>query len=197
MEMTSVRQATSRQRYALFCIYKKDYRNVEISFEEASNLINEANKDKPYTKVSKEPKSVEATLKAFITDNFSKIMEACSETLQQKSIIAPDTNYMKDNGKRYAFFGMGCAFVWIDFDKRSKRGVAIYDTARGLYHTFVKELFVKQFSKDVIKEYEAIGAPLQAIFSQDVNIQLAYYHLIATYMRDLGVKNCRANYRMD
>jgi len=37
-------KATKKQLWALFCITKKDYRDSDISFEEASRLIEEANR---------------------------------------------------------------------------------------------------------------------------------------------------------
>ena len=50
--------ATARQRWALYCITKKDYRNVELSKEEAAKLIKElGNKD--YKKKSKKTLSEE------------------------------------------------------------------------------------------------------------------------------------------
>lgn len=191
-------EATKKQLWALYCLTKKDYRNSGLSKEEASNLLSELIGDKE-TKTNKPVKaqiSLKDELIQYLNSNISKIVEAAKDSLKIESIVMNDTRYMKDNGKRYAFVGFGCAFVWIEFDKRSKKAKEIYQIARQIRYDY-STTFEKQFDKKVVEYYKNIGCPLQALFQQDENIQNAYFWLVTEFMKYKGVKNAYVMSRLD
>lgn len=191
-------EATKKQLWALYCLTKKDYRNSGLSKEEASNLLSELIGDKE-TKKDKPVKaqiSLKEELIQYLNSNISKIVEAANDSLKIESVVMNDTRFMKDNGKRYAFVGFGCAFVWIEFDKRSKKAKEIYQIARQIRYDY-SVTFEKQFDKKVVEYYNNIGCPLQALFQQDENIQNAYFWLITEFMKYKGVKNAYVMSRLD
>lgn len=190
-------EATKKQLWALYCLTKKDYRNSGLSKEEASNLLSELIGDKE-TKKDKPVKaqiSLKEELIQYLNSNISKIVEAANDSLKIESVIENDPMYMKEK-KRYAFVGFGCAFVWIEFDKRSKKAKEIYQIARQIRYDY-SATFEKQFDKKVVEYYKNIGCPLQALFQQDENIQNAYFWLITEFMKYKGVKNAYVMSRLD
>lgn len=190
-------EATKKQLWALYCLTKKDYRNSGLSKEEASNLLSELIGDKE-TKKDKPVKaqiSLKEELIQYLNSNISKIVEAANDSLKIESVIENDPMYMKEK-KRYAFVGFGCAFVWIEFDKRSKKAKEIYQIARQIRYDY-SVTFEKQFDKKVVEYYNNIGCPLQALFQQDENIQNAYFWLITEFMKYKGVKNAYVMSRLD
>ena len=100
---------------------------------------------------------------------------------------------MKKDKKQFAFFGFGCGFTIIDFDKRSKKGKLIKELSSKHHMTTFLKMFLKGFTAKEIKYFENVGFPLQAIYYQDVRISAAYEHAVANFMRKQGVKNvmCR------
>lgn len=190
-------EATKKQLWALYCLTKKDYRNSGLSKEEASNLLSELIGDKE-TKKDKPVKaqiSLKEELIQYLNSNISKIVEAANDSLKIESVIENDPMYMKEK-KRYAFVGFGCAFVWIEFDKRSKKAKEIYQIARQIRYDY-SATFEKQFDKKVVEYYKNIGCPLQALFQQDENIQNAYFWLVTEFMKYKGVKNAYVMSRLD
>lgn len=191
-------EATKKQLWALYCLTKKDYRNSGLSKEEASNLLSELIGDKE-TKKDKPVKaqiSLKEELIQYLNSNISKIVEAAKDSLKIESVVMNDTRFVKDDGKRYAFVGFGCAFVWIEFDKRSKKAKEIYEIARQIRYGYAAT-FEKQFDKEVVEYYKNIGCPLQALFQQDENIQNAYFWIITEFMKYKGVKNAYVMSRLD
>ena len=154
--------ATPRQRWALFCITKKDYRNEILSKEEAARLIKELG-DPNYKKASKKDKgeSLGDRLEKYLVDNFDKLFKACGESMKIKSIVEDDPMYTK-NPKKYAF-------------KTLLRGK-------------ISDMFLARFTPEEQRYYENIGCPLLAIFSQDINIQQTYYSMVVKWAEENGVK---------
>ncbi len=99
-----MRPATKRQRWALFCITKKDYRNADVSFEEASRIISEANENKPdYAAIWNE--ASEAGLKA---------LRECKPT---PMVVQQHANVLDDNSPVVKQWGAPegvCGFAWIN-----------------------------------------------------------------------------------
>ena len=63
-------KATPRQLWALYCITKKDYRNSNLTKEEAAKLISKLGSP-DYKKVKK--KTLSEELLDYLTENFDKI----------------------------------------------------------------------------------------------------------------------------
>ena len=94
-------KATSRQLWALYCITKKDYRNENLSKEEAAKLISELG-DKNYVKRAKAKKTLSEELLDYLYDNFNKIFSSAIESLNYKSIVQADPKFSNDT-RKFAF----------------------------------------------------------------------------------------------
>lgn len=190
-------EATKKQLWALYCATKKDYRNSGLTKDEASKILSELMENKPKANKPVEVKiSLKEELLNYLTANISKIVESAKESLKIESVVMNDTRFMKDDGKRYAFVGYGCAFVWIEFDKRSKKANEIYRLSREIRNEFANT-FEKQFDKKVVNYYDNIGCPLKALFRHDENIQNAYFWLVTEFMKYKGIKNAYVMSRLD
>lgn len=212
------RPATSKQLFALWIASRAnncehDYRNDNLTMQQASELLQKFNANKAVTKpkigltmkqtmtngkmsVRANKPSLREDFISYIKECMPKIVEAAKEAMQIKSVVQNDTKFVKDNGKRYLFLGFGCAFVWIEFDKRSKKANEIYKLARKERLSFTK-LFESYFDKETLGYYQNAGFPLGALFQQDEGVQNAYYHFVAEFMKKNGCKNACVMSRLD
>ena len=102
-------KATSRQLWALYCITKKDYRNENLTKEEASKLISELS-NKNYVKKAKSKKTLSEELLDYLYENFNKIFSSAIESLNYKSVVQADPNFSNDT-RKFAFIGVGCGIT--------------------------------------------------------------------------------------
>ena len=196
--------ATSRQRWALYLITKKDYRNVELTKQEAADLIKElgdpnykkskdlnCNKGKDSTYKKDKPARTSSTLASkleeYMVDHFEEIWRACTESMGIKSIVEEDNSNGPDR-KRFAMIGVGCSISYFKYRKNNKKAKEIAETAKKLIRGKIEDMFIARFTKDERKYYERIGCPLEAIFSQDGNIQSQCYYLVVKFAETQGIK---------
>jgi hypothetical protein len=127
-----------------------------------------------------------------MTDKMQGVIATAKEALQIKSVIETDPMFTDPKKmKQYAFFGFGCGISVINFDKRSKVGAQIKELgSKHRMSTFLK-MFLKAFTAKEIKYFESVGCPLSAIYYQDIRINGAYEHAVASFMESKGVKNVR------
>lgn len=185
--------ASPRQLWALYCITKTDYRDKNISKDEAARLIKElGNPD--YKKKTKLTVTLKDEMIKYIEDNFEEIFNEVTNTLKQRSVVTMDMGGKKQH---YAFIGFGCGFVWLEYDKRSKLGKEIEETAKELYRNEVKKMFLDKFTTNEQNYFTNIGCPLEAIWAQDMNIKESYYHIIAQFGMSKGIKKMCYNSRLD
>lgn len=151
-------KATKKQLWALFCITKKDYRDSDISFEEASRLIEEANRNKKdYVSI------LEMAEKAG--------MEAHEAKIPVPMIVQQHSNVLDDNSeveKQWYVPSGICGFAWVVIPYKGegikfinalkKKGIngKISKSYYGGYHYWVstmtqsmekKEAFAREFSR--------------------------------------------------
>lgn len=196
--------ATSRQRWALYLITKKDYRDVELTKQEAADLIKElgdpnykkgkgsnCNKSKDSNCKKGKPARTSSTLASkleeYMVDHFEEIWRACTESMGIKSIVEED----KSNGqnrKRFAMIGVGCSISYFKYRKNNKKAKEIAETGKKIIRGKIEDMFIARFTKDERKYYERIGCPLEAIFSQDGNIQSQCYYLVVKFAETQGIK---------
>lgn len=196
--------ATSRQRWALYLITKKDYRDVELTKQEAADLIKElgdpnykkgkdsnCNKSKDLNYKKDKPARTSSTLASkleeYMVDHFEEIWKACTESMGIKSVVEED----KSNGqnrKRFAMIGVGCSISYFKYRKNNKRAKEIAEAGKKLIRGKIEDMFIARFTKDERKYYERIGCPLEAIFSQDGNIQSQCYYLVVKFAETQGIK---------
>lgn len=208
-EKNAERPASKKQLWALYCLTKKDYRGQDLTMLDANKLIEQFNATKVVSKIgvndsdrqktkisvrSKKP-TLEQEFISYMENEIKEIIATCKQAIQIKSVVEDDPSFFpnKKDRKQYAFFGFGCGFTIIDFDKRSKKGKLIKELSSKHHMTTFLKMFLKGFTKKEIKHFENVGCPLQALYYQDVRISSTYEHAVASFMRKQGVKNviCR------
>lgn len=190
--------ATPRQRWALYLITKKDYRNVELTKEDAAKLISELG-DPNYKKKEKKEKPATTTgekeklsplgrkLEKYLVDHFEDIWKACGESLKIKAVVEEDKPN-DPNRKRYAMIGFGCSVSSWKYRKNNKKAAEIAKAGNKLIYGKIEDMFVARFTAEEQDHYERIGCPLRAIFSQDENIQSQCHYLVTKFAKEQGIK---------
>lgn len=206
-EQLNQKPASTRQTWVLFRITGIDYRKANLSYEEADKMIQEANNKSGYKKPIKTAKNslktqstssdLENEFITYIKNNMYKVVEACNDERKEESVIMNDTKYVKDDGKRYLFFGGGCGIVWFKFDKRNKIAAKINDLNLKHRLTTFTRFFENHFSADELEYHNKVGFPIGAMFQQSLQTKLAYYDIVQEFMMSKGVKNVRVEYRYD
>ena len=179
-------KATSRQLWALYCITKKDYRNENLSKEEAANLISVLG-DKNYVKKTKAKKTLSEELLDYLYENFNKIFSSAIESLNYKSVVQADTKFSNDT-RKFAFIGVGCGITYPVYRKNNKKLQEIAEAAYKYRRGEILDMFMSKFTKKEVKHYENIGCPLQAIWSQDQGMQLSYWEMVQSFAESKGLK---------
>ena len=175
--------ATSRQRWALYCITKKDYRNVEISKEEAAKLIQElGNKD--YQKKSN--KSLSEQLLDYLKQHIDELYKACLSEIGYKSILEDDVNPDPKTKQRWAFIGCGCGMTWLKY-RKSKREEEIDMAARKFRVNEILNMLIKKLPKKDYNYLKKIGCPFEAIWYQMQNLQCTYYRFVIDFAKEKGI----------
>ena len=177
--------ATPRQRWALYCITKKDYRNEILSKEEAAKLIKELG-DPNYKKASKVNKTIADELLDYLKEHIDELYEACLDEIGYKSIVEDDTHIPENKRQRFAFVGCGCGITWLKYHK-SKRAEEIDEAACKFRKEEVINMLVKKLPKKDYNYLKKIGCPFEAIFYQMQNLQTKYYSLIVRFAETKGI----------
>ena len=187
--------ATPRQRWALYCITKKDYRNEILSKEEAAKLIKELG-DPNYKKASKVKKTISDELLDFMKENIDDLYNACLNEIGYKSIIEDDDHVPEDKKKRYAFVGCGCGITWLTYRKNNKKAEEIDKAARKFRGEEVLKMLVKKLPKKDYNYLKKIGCPFEAVWYQMQNLQTKYYSLVVKFAESKGIE-MRIESRLD
>ena len=179
-------KATSRQLWALYCITKKDYRNDNLSKDEAAKLISELG-DKNYVKKSKTKKTLSEELLDYLYENFDKIFNSAVKSLNYKSIVQDDPKFSNDIHE-FAFIGVGCGITYPVYRKNNKKLQEINEAAHKYRLGEILNMFMSKFTKKEVEYYKNIGCPLQAIWSQDQGMQLSYWGMVQSFTESKGLK---------
>ena len=198
--------ATNKQLFALYVMSKKlgnttDYRNANLTRKQASEMIAEfkakleganilPSKQKK-TKLSKE----QALKKEFLThmenNVVPRLIAQARTNMGIKSVVEDDPSIFKNPSKRkqYVFFGLGCGFADIKFDKRSTVAKLIDKFGDECRMKECLQMFLKGFTKKEINYMQSVGFPLQAMYYQDGEMARIYRSGVITLMEKHGVKN--------
>ena len=179
-------KATSRQLWALYCITKKDYRNENLTKEEAAKLISELG-DKNYVKKIKVKKTLSEELLDYLYENFNKIFSSAIESLNYKSVVQADPKFSNDT-RKFAFIGTGCGITYPVYRKNNKKLQEIDEAAHKYRRDEIFDMFMSKFTKKEVEHYENIGCPLQAIWTQDQGMQLSYWGMVQSFAESKGLK---------
>ena len=178
--------ATPRQRWALYCITKKDYRNEILSKEEAAKLIQELGNPN-YKKASKVTKTLADELLDFMKEHIDELYQACLGEMNYKSIVEDDTHVPENKRKRFAFVGCGCGITWLKY-RKSKRAEEIDKAARKFRGEEVLNMLIKKLPKKDYNYLKSIGCPFEAIWYQMQNLQTKYYSLVIKFAESKGIE---------
>ena len=177
--------ATPRQRWALFCITKKDYRNEILSKEEAARLIKELGTP-DYKKKSN--KTLSQELLDYLKEHFDEMFAEAVKSLSVKSILEDDDHVPADKKKRYAFIGFGCGITYFKYRKNNKRAEEINKAQSKFRFGEIEKMFLSKFTATERNYYKNIGCPLEAIWIQDQNMQLSYYYTVSEFAKSKGIE---------
>lgn len=190
----SVTSATKRQLWALYCITKHDYRNENLTYEEASALIKKlGNSDYKKTNMKDE------FMKYYKEHILPKVVAEIKSAMNIVSVVAEDTNYMKGTdhdgtAKQYIFRGSGCSISYLDYDKRSKKAAELEQVFRSVRFNECKKLVEKSFSKKLLNQMEKEGWPIGAIYCQDYNVNSTLYNGVVSFAKNILKINSRFDY---
>lgn len=177
--------ATPRQRWALYCITKKDYRNEILSKEEAAHLIQELGTPNYKKKTTK--KTIEEELLDYIKENIDDLYKAFLAEIGCKSVIEDELPGKDGKKNRYAFVGFGCGITWLKY-RKSKNAEAIDEAARKYRGNEVLEMIIKKLPKKEYNYLKKIGCPAEAIFYQMQNMQTKYYQIVRDFAKTKGIE---------
>lgn len=175
--------ATTRQRWALYCITKKDYRNIVLSKEEAAKMIQELG-DKNYRK---KPKDLKSELIQYFKDNFDRLYNNFLNEIGYKSILESDIPDKNGNKKRWAFVGCGCGLTWLKYNKNNKKAEEIDKIANEIRDNEILQMIIKKLPKKDYNYFKKIGCPIEAIWYQMQNLQYLYYSFIREFAKSKGI----------
>lgn len=173
--------ASSRQLWALFCIYKKDFRNQGLTKGEASELIKKGSSERP---AKSSGKSLDAKIcehiETVLKPKLDKKMEAA---FGNKSVVgdADLEGNLIPGRKRYKFFGGGCGFAWIKYDKRNKKLGEVTDRYLDIY----SDKYFDKYCKEYIRKFKE--KEMCAVLSQDLDIQYTIKQAALDFAESIGI----------
>lgn len=165
MEQIKTKQATSRQLWALHLATGEDWRNKNITMEEASRLLDEINKAKGREYVAGNPMIED--FKARRQEIIDRLTEKIIRIAGIESVVEDESPGPDGKKRRWGFVGFGCGFANWDYDKRRKkidRFVKYVDKCEASIFAAV----VRKVPADVKKRMREIGCPIEAVMAQDL-----------------------------
>ena len=173
--------ATSKQLWALFCATKKDWRKENLTKGEASELLQKYSKERGDK--SSDGLSVNSIKKDIMQNLKPKLDKKMEDAFGIKSMVGDaDLNgNLIPGGRRYKFFGSGCGFAWVKYDRRNKKLGEVIDQYLNIYR---KDYFEK-FADEYIEKYNE--DQLGAVLSQDIEIQSTIKQAALDYAKSIGI----------
>ena len=192
--------ASKKQLWALFCITKQDWRDKELTKGEASELIqkysNNSERHQKALATAKSKQSLESKIGEDIMTNLKpKLDKQMAKAFGMQSVVgdADLEGNLLPGGKRYKFFGSGCGFAWVKYDKRNKKLGEILDKYIEIY----RKGYFEKFANEYIKKYKE--RELGAVLSQDIDIQCIIKQAALDFAESIGIntKGAYVNSRLD
>lgn len=185
--------ASKKQLWALFCITKQDWRDKNLTKGEASELIQKYSGER--TTQNKESLSTNSIKKDIIQNLKPKLDKQMEKAFGMQSVVgdADLEGNLIPGGKRYKFFGSGCGWAWVKYDKRNKKLGEVLDK----YDEIYRKGFFEKFANEYIKKYKE--RELGAVLSQDIDIQCIIKQAALDYAESIGIntKGAYVNSRLD
>lgn len=185
--------ASKKQLWALFCITKQDWRGKNLTKGEASELIQKYSGER--TTQNKEALTTNSIKKDIIQNLKPKLDKQMEKAFGMQSVVgdADLEGNLIPGGKRYKFFGSGCGWAWVKYDKRNKKLGEVLDKYDDVY----RKVFFEKFANEYIKKYKE--RELGAVLSQDIDIQCIIKQAALDYAESIGIntKGAYVNSRLD
>ena len=185
--------ASKKQLWALFCITKQDWRGKNLTKGEASELIQKYSGER--TTQNKEALSTNSIKKDIIQNLKPKLDKQMEKAFGMQSVVgdADLEGNLIPGRKRYKFFGSGCGWAWVKYDKRNKKLGEVLDK----YDEIYRKGFFEKFANEYIKKYKE--RELGAVLSQDIDIQCIIKQAALDYAESIGIntKGAYVNSRLD
>lgn len=187
--------ASKKQLWALFCITKQDWRGKNLTKGEASELIQKYSGERPQKSVAT-GKSLDSKIKEDIMNNLKpKLDKQMAKAFGLQSVVgdADLEGNLIPGGKRYKFFGSGCGWAWVKYDKRNKKLGEILDKYDDIY----RHGYFEKFANEYIKKFKE--REMGAVLSQDIDIQCIIKQAALDFAESIGinVKGAYVNSRLD
>ena len=186
--------ASKKQLWALFCITKQDWRDKNLTKGEASELIQKYSGERP--KAGATGKSLDSKIKEDIMNNLKpKLDKQMAKAFGLQSVVgdADLEGNLIPGGKRYKFFGSGCGFAWVKYDKRNKKLGEVIDKYIEIY----RKGYFEKFANEYIKKYKE--KELGGVLSQDIDIQCIIKQAALDFAESIGIntKGAYVSSRLD
>lgn len=187
--------ASKKQLWALFCITKQDWRDKNLTKGEASELIQKYSGERPQ-KSAVSAKSLDSKIKEDIMTNLKpKLDKQMAKAFGLQSVVgdADLEGNLIPGGKRYKFFGSGCGWAWVKYDKRNKKLGEIL----AKYDDIYRHEYFEKFANEYIKKFKE--REMGAVLSQDIDIQCIIKQAALDFAESIGinVKGAYVNSRLD
>lgn len=187
--------ASKKQLWALFCITKQDWRGKNLTKGEASELIQKYSGERPQKSVAT-GKSLDSKIKEDIMNNLKpKLDKQMAKAFGLQSVVgdADLEGNLIPGGKRYKFFGSGCGWAWVKYDKRNKKLGEILDKYDDIY----RHGYFEKFANEYIKKFKE--REMGAVLSQDIDIQCIIKQAALDFAESIGIntKGAYVNSRLD
>ena len=190
--------ASKKQLWALFCITKQDWRGKNLTKGEASELIQKYSNERHEKALAtaKSKQSLESKIGDDIMNNLKPKLDAAMKKAFGLQSVVGDADLegnLIPGGKRYKFFGSGCGWAWVKYDKRNKKLGEVLDKYDDIY----RKGFFEEFAKEYIKKYKE--RELGAVLSQDIDIQCIIKQAALDFAEKIGIntKGAYVNSRLD
>jgi len=173
--------ATNKQLWALFCIYKKDFRNQGLTKGEASELIKKGANERP---AKSSGKSLDAKICEHIETVLKPKLDKKMEAAFGNQSVVGDADLegnLIPGRKRYKFFGGGCGFAWIKYDKRNKKLGEVTDRYIDIY----KDKYWDKYCKEYISKFKE--KEMGAVLSQDLDVQYTIKQAALDFAESIGI----------
>lgn len=124
-----------------------------------------------------------------------KLDAAIKKAFGMKSVVGDadlEGNFVP-GGNRYKFFGSGCGFAWVKYDKRNKKLGEVIDKYIDIY----RKGYFEKFANEYIKKYKE--RELGGVLSQDIDIQCIIKQAALDFAESIGIntKGAYVNSRLD
>lgn len=173
--------ASKKQLWALFCITKQDWRDKGLTKGEASELIQKYSGERP---AKSSGKSLDAKICEHIETVLKpKLDKKMASAFDNQSVVgdADMEGNLIPGRKRYKFFGGGCGFAWVKYDKRNKKLGEVIDKYLDIY----KDKYWDKYCQEYIRKFKE--KEMGAVLSQDLDVQYTIKQAALDFAESIGI----------